>query len=168
MYNVQKELIMKKIYYKIKENPKTQKVLQHKKFQKYEKLILLVGWAGFIYFLSSQQLDFIPVIDGWEFLLRKIAHVFVFAVLTFFMFRVLKFTEKRHVFWDLGWAFTFAILYAISDEYHQTLVPGRFGTVKDVIIDTIGVVIASWLIYLHYHYEKIRKLKYGQQKNSAK
>jgi len=157
---------MKKIYYKIKNHPKTQKVLQHKKFQQYEKIVLMFGWAAFIYFLSSRPLNIFPVIDSWEFLIRKLAHIFVFGVLTFFIFRVLKHTEKRHVYWDIFWAFVFTFLYALSDEYHQTMVPGRFGTPKDVMIDTIGIVISSWLIYLYYHHEKVRKIKYAKQKTA--
>lgn len=32
-------------------------------------------------------------------------------------------------------------LYAISDEIHQTFVPGRSGQVQDVLIDFLGVII---------------------------
>jgi VanZ family protein len=35
-----------------------------------------------------------------------------------------------------------AFAYACSDEYHQTFVDGRTGTVRDVGIDTIGIAIA--------------------------
>ena len=42
---------------KIKNYPKTQKVLQNKKFQKYEKWVVLILWAVGIYFVSSQQLN---------------------------------------------------------------------------------------------------------------
>ena len=30
------------------------------------------------------------------------------------------------------------LVYAALDEYHQTLVPGRDGNIRDVIIDTCG------------------------------
>ena len=36
------------------------------------------------------------------------------------------------------------VLYAISDEYHQTFVPLRDGRVRDVVIDSIGI----FLMYL--------------------
>ena len=36
-------------------------------------------------------------------------------------------------------------LYAASDEYHQTFVPGRGGTWYDVAIDSVGIAIA-WLL----------------------
>lgn len=39
-------------------------------------------------------------------------------------------------------------LYAISDEYHQTFVPGRNGTLADVLVDGVGMVLALgiWLL----------------------
>lgn len=47
--------------------------------------------------------------------------------------------------WGLGgkpktaWlALLLAVLYAISDEFHQTFVPGRNGTPVDVAIDSLG------------------------------
>ena len=32
-------------------------------------------------------------------------------------------------------------LYSISDEYHQTFVPGRSGEVRDVCVDTSGALL---------------------------
>ncbi len=145
---------------KIIEHEEAQLILANKKFQKFEKWLLLIIWAGAIYYLSSQPLTFLSATDEWGWIIRKFAHIFEFGVLTFLIFRILKYTEKRYVYWDLFWAFVFAVLYAISDEYHQTLVQGRVGNYKDVLIDSIGIIIATWLLYLYYHHEKLRKLKH--------
>jgi len=158
--------ILEKQITKFFKHEKTQLILANKKFQKYEKWILVLLWSAGIYFLSSRPLAFFVSIDYWEVWIRKLAHIFVFGVLTFLIFRILKYTEKRHIYWDLFWAFIFTVLYAISDEYHQTMVPGRYGTVQDVLIDSIGIFIASWLIYLHYHHEKIRRLKYSSKQKA--
>lgn len=49
-------------------------------------------------------------------------------------------TEKR---W-LAWLLTFA--YALTDEFHQSFVPGRFASIWDVIIfDNLGGLISLWL-----------------------
>jgi len=40
-------------------------------------------------------------------------------------------------------SFAFAVLFAISDEWHQTFVPGRDGCVQDVVIDSIGATVAA-------------------------
>lgn len=36
---------------------------------------------------------------------------------------------------------TFCIAFACLDEYHQTFVAGRVGTIRDVYIDSIGILI---------------------------
>lgn len=43
-------------------------------------------------------------------------------------------------------ALAIAIGYAITDEIHQTLVDGRVGTWRDVLIDSAGALTATWLI----------------------
>ena len=63
---------------------------------------------------------------------RKGSHVTEYAVL---------FALAR---WATGsdWkAFLLTILYACTDEWHQTYVPGRTGTPFDVAIDSIGPVL---------------------------
>jgi VanZ family protein len=36
-----------------------------------------------------------------------------------------------------------ALAYAISDEWHQSFVPGRGATARDVAIDGIGIALAA-------------------------
>jgi hypothetical protein len=43
-------------------------------------------------------------------------------------------------------AFAFTVLFAASDEWHQTFVPGRDGNVQDVLIDTAGATLAALLL----------------------
>jgi VanZ family protein len=38
------------------------------------------------------------------------------------------------------------IAFAISDEYHQTFVPGRDGNIRDVLIDSAGAGLACGII----------------------
>ena len=35
---------------------------------------------------------------------------------------------------------TLSFLYAVSDEFHQSFVPGRSASIRDVLIDTIGII----------------------------
>lgn len=37
-------------------------------------------------------------------------------------------------------------LYAMSDEIHQTFIPGRSGQITDVLLDTFGVIIGTILV----------------------
>jgi VanZ family protein len=43
----------------------------------------------------------------------------------------------------VGLALGITLLYAISDEYHQTFVPGRNGTAVDVTVDMVGALLAA-------------------------
>ena len=47
-----------------------------------------------------------------------------------------------------------SLLYGISDEYHQSFVPGREAGVADAIADTIGGFLGVW-IYL-FRQERIK------------
>lgn len=40
------------------------------------------------------------------------------------------------------------VMYAISDEIHQLMVDGRSGNVRDVIIDSIGILIGIMVFLL--------------------
>ena len=99
---------------------------------------------AFIFFLSSQQSDG----DHTTFvlLLRKLAHVTEYAVLTLCWWRALRgLGIGRDVRTTLAIAATIALTYSATDEFHQTFVRGRHGTPVDVLIDLIGIAIA-WLV----------------------
>lgn len=68
-------------------------------------------------------------------LARKIGHMLEFAGL---------YGGYRYAGCNRGWAVSLAIMYAMTDEYHQTFVPTRAGTWADVAIDGCGVVLAVW------------------------
>ena len=91
----------------------------------------MVAWAALIFALSSVP-DLGTGLGGWDLLLRKIAHAGEYAVLALLLVRA---TEHRAV------ALVVTILYAVTDEVHQTFVPGRHGSPVDVAIDSLGAVI---------------------------
>lgn len=45
-------------------------------------------------------------------------------------------------------AFLISLVYAVSDEYHQSLVPGREPRIRDVVIDSIGALFAVYVVAL--------------------
>jgi VanZ family protein len=93
-------------------------------------------------FLLSAQPDLSTGLGFWDLLLRKLAHAGVFGALTLLWFRALGPLTSRAL---LG-AVTIALLYAVTDEYHQTFVSGRHGSPVDVGIDAIGIGVAVLLI----------------------
>ena len=77
--------------------------------------------------------------DLLHFLFRKGAHFGVYAVLgvlSLRAFQISGYSGKRSIFY--GWML--ATLYAGTDEYHQTFIPGRSGEMTDVMIDSIGAM----------------------------
>ena len=43
-------------------------------------------------------------------------------------------------------AMVFCAVFAASDEWHQSFIPDRYGTVQDVLIDCLGVFIAGGML----------------------
>ena len=78
----------------------------------------------------------------WDLLLRKLAHAVEFGLLAFLIWRAVR-RELP--------AAALASGYAATDEYHQTFVSGRVGSVTDWAIDTAGVVIALAGVRLWLH-----------------
>lgn len=77
----------------------------------------------------------------WRFIFYKSGHVIGYAMLTLSFLRAFEFSKKHS--W-LAWLF--ALLYAITDEYHQSFVPGRHPAVFDVVVyDNAGALIAVWI-----------------------
>ncbi len=81
-------------------------------------------------------------IDTLDFIFKKSAHIFVYAVLYFLFLRAstLVLSPKlKHSNWVWIVPFCITMVYAISDELHQTFVPGRTGTIRDLGFDMIGM-----------------------------
>jgi len=89
----------------------------------------VVAWAALIFALSSVP-DLGTGLGGWDLVLRKIAHAAEYAVLGALLVRA----NGR-----AGLAVAVGTLYAVSDELHQSFVPGRLGSPVVVAIDAVGV-----------------------------
>lgn len=106
----------------------------------------VIVWAAMIFYLSG-----IPNLKTnleFDFILRKICHVVEYLILVSLLYRA--FTSS----FDLNAARLFiypaalSFLYAITDELHQSLVPGRSCSVRDVLIDTIGILVFYIIIFV--------------------
>lgn len=103
----------------------------------------LLVWMGAIYYLSAQPSDALPDAGAWDLLLKKGAHFTAYGILALLAYRVCGKWKRPFLT-----AFLFAVLYAISDEYHQTFVPGRNGTIIDVFIDAAGAFTGLMTFFL--------------------
>lgn len=95
-----------------------------------------MAWMGLIFYLSSRpDLPHAPE-PLLDLILKKAAHAFVYAVLAVLWRRALGRQAGGAV---APWLI--AVLYAATDEVHQTFVPGRNGRVADVVIDGMGAAL---------------------------
>jgi VanZ family protein len=110
-------------------------------------LLPLVVWMGAIFWLSSQPHPF-DLSETWlESLLGVSGHVVGYAGLALLWWRTLAAHSSASVRQALLLAFLLTVLYAASDEYHQTFVPGRNGTPADLLIDAAGAALGLWLAH---------------------
>lgn len=120
---------------------------------KYIKLWLPVTlWAGIIFYLSS-----VPSLGTnleCDYPLRKIAHIAEYFIFTLFLWWALKNSFKINAASLLIYSAFLSFLYAASDELHQTFVPTRSGSIKDVLIDSIGIIIFCVVINIFARMQK--------------
>ena len=90
-----------------------------------------------IFFFSAQE-DLSSGLGVWDTIGRKIIHMTEYGLLWFLWWRALGSGSPVP-------AIVITLLYAVSDEYHQTFVDGRHGSPVDVLIDATGVTIAVLL-----------------------
>ncbi len=93
-----------------------------------------------IFLFSARAGDIVPM-SLWKQVLFKAGHVIGYGMLAMSYWRVFGFDPKRRwVAWFL------AVLYAVTDEYHQSFVPRRHPSAFDVLVyDNLGALTTLWL-----------------------
>ena len=112
--------------------------------KKIQNWFLFFLWAGLIFFLSHQPDLSSGLPKIWDFVLAKSAHFLEYVLLTFLLIQALKehqLTKKK----ILILAIVLAIGYALADEYHQSFILGRNASLRDVAIDSLGILSMTWL-----------------------
>lgn len=104
-------------------------------------------WAGVIFLFSSQSSLPHAQDNLLDVIVRKTAHFLEFGILSWLILRALRtagsLTPKL-----LLYSLTLAVLYAVFDEVHQSMVPQRTPSPVDVGIDASGVIaglMVSWI-----------------------
>jgi VanZ family protein len=95
--------------------------------------------------------------DILTFIVRKSAHIFMYFVLGILLFNAVRhsrITTKHAIFISI----VMAMVYAMSDEIHQTFVPGRSGEIGDVLIDTIASSVGIGAYYFAHKLHTKRKI----------
>lgn len=85
-------------------------------------------------------------------LVRKIAHFLLYMLGGFLIYNLINFALKN---FSRAKCLLISVLvgsfYAITDEIHQLFVPGRSGELRDVIIDSLGVILGIFIYYLLFN-----------------
>lgn len=102
---------------------------------------LAFAWMAFIFYLSSQpSLHVPPVMVGQD----KVMHFITYAVLGFFAARAVGPVRGAMSWRRVAVAAMCALLYGVSDEFHQSFVPGRSPSVFDLLADGLGGWAGAW------------------------
>ena len=104
------------------------------------------------------------ITDQISFYVRKMAHFTIytiFGITTYGFINTYKIKLNKKILISL----LIGIIYASSDEFHQLFSNGRSASIKDVGIDTLGVIVG--ILLMHAIYKIIQKVK-NKDKNKDK
>ena len=92
--------------------------------------------------------------EVWDYYIRKIGHFSGYFGLSLLLFSAWRASLPRPggIRWTYRWAmiaFFMSVLVASLDEWHQTYLISRSGTLHDVLLDSAGVLTAQILIFLY-------------------
>jgi len=115
-------------------------------------LVLTFGYMGGIYWLSSipgnidpEETGLYGIISWTPPALQNLLHIPLFGILAWLWYRTLGcwFASRRVL---LSLSFLFAAGYGVIDEYHQLQVPGRYASLTDIALNSLGALLVLWLL----------------------
>jgi len=113
---------------------------------RYGWTFLLVAYCGLIYYMSDQSRWLVPVPDLFN-MQDKVIHAVAYAVMALLFWQAGKawMTHRGRVEWRLLalLCVIFCSLYGMTDEWHQSFVEGRDGSVFDWMADTLGSLLLT-------------------------
>jgi hypothetical protein len=110
--------------------------------------LAVLFYAGFIFSLSGNSMTNVSLPFSADYF-----HPVEYATFALLICLVAFATFRRT---GLQWVFflvlTIGILYALSDEFHQAFVPGRYSSFSDIVLDSAGLLTgcASFLAIRKY------------------
>ena len=114
-------------------------------------------WMVIIFYFSSRLSASVTGEFLYDFIFFKGLHMIEYAILYFLLFRAFytinssQLSINKKLFFPL----ILSVFYALSDEIHQTFVPTREGKIRDVFIDTAGILIMY--IYIKNNIDIVKK-----------
>jgi VanZ family protein len=110
--------------------------------------------------MSPQTIWYILVV------VRKCAHVSEYAILALLLWRALRSVPVLHtkIFVVFGTVLLGCVLFAVSDEFHQTFVRSRTPSVRDVLLDVAGALLGLLIgaTFVRHHPKTFRATSRSQ------
>ncbi len=94
----------------------------------FSKFLACILYSDFDTFSEIKQTE---ILDGCQFIVRKVAHFSIYGLLGILTFIACYFSKIKI-------SPIICLLYAVSDEVHQHFVKGRSCELRDIIIDFGG------------------------------
>jgi len=108
------------------------------------RTLILAKWLLSFFFAEEAEPQ---ILTSLIFIIRKTAHISEYFILSLANYYAFSRTFNRYSFQKTIFSSSsFSLLYALSDEFHQTFVNNRVGSFDDVMIDTIGILFAYLVI----------------------
>ena len=143
---------------------------KHKRIKFVNKWLPVLLWAAVIFLFSTehfaapQSSRILGPLLHWlfpgitpeqvssvQFVVRKLGHCFEYFVLAVLLYRAL-YAESggRSSVRPAAMTMGLAVIWAITDEFHQSLVPSRTASIVDVMIDGFGALCGTFWMYLRH------------------
>ena len=87
------------------------------------------------------------IVEKSQPIIRKGAHVSIYTLVGILMMSFIS-TYKIHLKYKFLISILVGLIYASSDEIHQSFIPGRTASIIDVGIDTAGVLLGIILVLI--------------------
>ncbi|MGA9532391.1 MAG: VanZ family protein [Anaerolineales bacterium] len=110
-----------------------------KNYSAYRWLPALLMMAA-IFTFSSMPASRLPFFGDLDFLFKKSGHAIGYAMLGLAYYYALPSRLRSGYRWAV--ALLMALLFALSDEFHQSFVKGRTSSLRDVGIDSVSAAVA--------------------------
>ncbi len=119
------------------------------------RLLLKTFSVDYVYNESSN------LVESLQFITRKCAHFILYTIGGILIYNLInyytvniqyfsknkkykKFLEKYSYIVSV----IIGLLYSITDEIHQLFIPGRSGEIRDVFIDTLGIILGTCMFMI--------------------
>ena len=105
-------------------------------------LLLAIVWMAALFWLSHQPgIDAPMLFPGQD----KVFHAGVYGILGIFLLGAMRPVYTGYTSGQIRTSVVIASLYGISDEFHQSFVPGRSADILDWAADSTGALLAAIL-----------------------